>query len=43
MIHPNTVAVEYIWDKLVASIFTNEATNTMAEVSSLVNAIPTSN
>ena len=32
MIHPNAVAVKYVWDKLVAAMFKNEAVHTMAEV-----------
>ncbi|CAN0535787.1 unnamed protein product [Scytosiphon promiscuus] len=33
MIHPNGVAVDYIWDKLVGAMFSNEAVRTMFEVS----------
>lgn len=32
MIHPNSVAVDYIWDKLVEAMFSDEAIDTMAEV-----------
>lgn len=32
MIHPNGVAVDYIWDKLVEAMFSDEAVQTMAEV-----------
>lgn len=32
MIHPNEVAVDYIWDKLVDALFSDEAIRTMAEV-----------
>lgn len=35
MIHPNSVAVDYIWDKLTGSMFTDEAIRTMCEVSSM--------
>lgn len=33
MIHPNGVAVEYIWDKLVEAMFSDDAVRTMQEVS----------
>lgn len=33
MIHPNGVAVDYIWDKLVGAMFSDEAVRTMFEVS----------
>lgn len=32
MIHPNSVAVDYIWDKLVMSMFSDEAVRAMHEV-----------
>eukprot|EP00904_Undaria_pinnatifida_P007462 jgi/Undpi1/3846/HiC_scaffold_16.g07215.m1 len=32
MIHPNGVAVDYIWDKLVGAMFSDEAVRTMFEV-----------
>lgn len=35
MIHPNGVAVDYIWDKLVGAMFSDEAVRTMFEVSKL--------
>lgn len=32
MVHPNSVAVEYIWDKLVGAMFSDEAIRTMHQV-----------
>lgn len=32
MIHPNSVAVDYIWDKLVGSMFSDDTIRTMQEV-----------
>lgn len=32
MIHPNDVAVDYIWDKLVKAMFSDDAVRTMFEV-----------
>lgn len=34
MIHPSSVAVEYIWDKLVGGMFSDDAVRTMQEVRS---------
>lgn len=34
MIHPNSVAVDYIWDKLVGAMFSDDAIRTMQEVRS---------
>ncbi|TXD52661.1 MULTISPECIES: GSCFA domain-containing protein [unclassified Polaribacter] len=32
MIHPNTTAINYIWEKLVSTWFSNEASKTMKEI-----------
>lgn len=32
MVHPNTIAVDYIWDKVVETMFSDEAIRTMGEV-----------
>ncbi|CAM9536645.1 unnamed protein product, partial [Hapterophycus canaliculatus] len=36
MIHPNSVAVDYIWDKLVGAMFSDDAVRTMQEVEKIV-------
>lgn len=38
MIHPNSVAVDYVWDKLVGTLFSDEAIDTIAQVN-----VPSSN
>lgn len=38
MIHPNGVAVEYIWEKLVEAMFSDDAVRTMQEVSEVTHA-----
>lgn len=35
MLHPNSVAVDYIWDKVMGTMFSDEAMHTMAKVSML--------
>ena len=38
MIHPNDIAIKYIWDKIIDTFITKPTQSTIEEVKSIVNA-----